>query len=173
MSTEEIIDDILAAEGGYVDDPDDRGGCTKYGITIGTLSEERGEEVDCEAVRHLTEDEARSIYRHKYIHVPGFDQIRDQGPWAVLRELLVDSAVQHGASKAVEWLQEASGAAVDGDFGPNTRGAVNSSDPTRLYNEILAERIRYYGEIISNDHSQARFALGWMRRVTQFVGGME
>lgn len=165
MNAEDLIDEILEAEGGYVDDDADRGGCTNHGITRETLSKWRGREVDCDEVRELTRDEARDIYRKRYIRDPGFDQVLD----ADLRALLVDSGVQHGPQQAIEWLQEAAGTTVDGIIGPNTLAEVREADPRELYLQVLSRRIRYYGAIISNDHSQARFALGWMRRVTQFV----
>lgn len=165
MSTEAIIDRIIAAEGGYVDDPADSGGCTNMGITIETLRQWRNMVVDCEDVRQLTEDEARAIYRNRYIEDPKLDEIRDPK----VRELLVDSAVQHGPGKAVEWLQAATGTTVDGIIGPVTLEAVSHSHPRFLHDAILAQRIRYYGAIISNDPSQARFAEGWMNRVTGFL----
>lgn len=164
MTPDAIIDEILAAEGGYVDDPDDRGGPTHFGITQATLSEWRGEQASRQDVRALTEDEAREIYRHRYLEEPRIDELP-----ARLQPLLVDSAVQHGTGLAVRWLQEAAGTTTDGVIGPVTLEAVRDAPVPDLYRQVLAKRIRYYGWIISNDHSQARFALGWMRRVSRFV----
>jgi lysozyme family protein len=164
MKTDEIIDEILSAEGGYVDDPADRGGCTNFGITLATLAEWRGGEVDCEDVRALTETEARDIYYNEYIQRPGFDRLPRE-----IQPLMVDSAVQHGPRAVIKWLQKAVGAAPDGVIGPQTINAVMGSDLEHVHNSVLAKRVRFYGAIISNDHSQARFAEGWMNRVTKFL----
>ena len=40
-SVDEIAAEIVAREGGYVNDPDDPGGATKYGVTIGTMQRHR------------------------------------------------------------------------------------------------------------------------------------
>jgi hypothetical protein len=63
---DEMIDDILAREGGFVNHPADRGGPTNFGVTQATLASWRGREATIDDVRSLTIDEARDIYRTKY-----------------------------------------------------------------------------------------------------------
>jgi Glycosyl hydrolase 108 len=57
---------VLAEEGGYTNDPDDRGGPTNFGITIDDLREWRGTDVTAEDVKNMTKAEAQEIYRSKY-----------------------------------------------------------------------------------------------------------
>lgn len=166
MKADAIIDHILEAEGGYVDDPDDSGGCTSFGITRATLSKWRGYEVDCREVKRLPKDEAREIYRQRYIEDPKFDELP-----AHLQSLMVDSGVQHGTERAIQWLQKAARVGQDGIIGPNTLAAINDANVAGLYKQVLAQRMVFYGEIISADHSQARFAEGWLRRLQPFVEG--
>ncbi|MBK1725689.1 glycoside hydrolase family 108 protein [Halorhodospira neutriphila] len=166
MDTETIIDHIIEREGGFVHDPDDRGGATRYGVTRETLSEYRGEPASVEDVRQLTEAEARQIYRKWYVEGPGYDAVED----GALRALLVDSAVQHGPSRATRWLQRAAGAKADGVFGPQTAEAVSSRPADQLYAGVLRRRAEAYGQLITEDPSQARFAHGWMRRLGEFIG---
>ncbi|MFW6021779.1 MAG: glycoside hydrolase family 108 protein, partial [Guyparkeria sp.] len=164
--TDDIIDKIIEREGGYVDHPADRGGCTNYGITLATLRRMRGDDsTDCDDVAALTEDEAREIYAEQYIDEPGFSHVKDQR----LFGLLVDSGVQHGPSRAVKWLQDAAGVTADGVYGPVTTRAVNEADPRGLYRRVLARRAEHYGKTIALDPTQSAFAVGWMRRIGEFV----
>jgi len=165
MTPDQVLDHLIAAEGGFVDNPNDRGGCTKYGITLATLRDWRGDYgVDCDAVRALTETEAREIYRARYVEGPKFDELP-----ARLQPLMVDSAVQHGRRRVIKWPQEAAGTTADGVIGPVTLDAMHDSHIAGLYRQILARRAVFYGQIISNDHSQAVFAEGWMRRIRTFI----
>lgn len=164
-SNDRIINEILHREGDrYTEHPNDRGGPTKYGITLRALEIWRGRKLAPASVRNLTEDEARYIYEKTYIKSPGFDKIEDEQ----LRGLVVDSGVQHGTSRAIVWLQKAAGVNTDGIIGPITIRAVNNN-PGTIYNRLLAERIRFYGRIISDDPLQAKFAAGWANRVSEFV----
>ena len=165
MDGDTIIDKVLEREGGFVNDPADRGGATKYGITLDTLADHRDAAVGEEDVRRLTEEEARAIYCADYIEAPGFDGISD----ADLQALAVDAGVNHGTHRAKRWLQRAAGVKVDGIVGPVTLEAVNQGDALPVYMELLRIRAEFYGEIITNDPSQARFAHGWMRRLGEFL----
>jgi lysozyme family protein len=165
MTPDQILDHLIAAEGGFVDNSADRGGCTNYGITLSTLRDWRGDStVDCDAVRALTEAEAREIYRDRYMERPRLSELPVE-----LQALMVDSAVQHGRRRAIRWLQEAAGTTADGIIGPVTLEAVHDANRRGLYRRVLARRAVFYGQIISNDHSQAVFAEGWMRRLRPFI----
>lgn len=62
--------------------------------------------------------------------------------------------------------------AVDGELGPKTLEAINLIfRRSMLFERLLATRIRFYGEIISKNPSQARFAKGRLNRVTSFLDG--
>ena len=53
MTTKEIIDGIIKREGGYVDHPADRGGPTKFGITLATLEAWRGHRITAAYMKDL------------------------------------------------------------------------------------------------------------------------
>lgn len=160
----DLIEDVIVREGGYVDNPDDSAGPTKYGITQATLAAWRKQPVTAQDVQSLQMPEARLIYEAQYLNAPGIYRITDP----TLQALLFDSAVQHGPATAVRWLQAAVGVPIDGDCGPVTAAAANAN-PARAYRQVLATRVRFYGAIISNNHSQAVFAAGWANRVAEFV----
>lgn len=161
---EAIITEILEREGGYVNHPDDKGGPTNFGITMSTLQEWRHKPVTANDVKALSEDEARAIYRDRYIVGPGFAGLPEP-----LRGLVVDSGVNCGVARVTGWIQREVGVTADGKMGPNTQAAVHRADPKRLYRQVLATRIRHYGRIVTDNPKQAAFAAGWANRAAAFV----
>lgn len=163
----DVIDEILAREGGFVDHPSDRGGPTNWGITHDTLAQHRGRDVTVDEVRQLTRGEAREIYEATYINAPRFNQINYQP----LRDLVIDCGVNHGTRRAARWLQQAAGVTDDGIVGPITLRAVNErNDGRELYRKLLAQRCRFFGQLITRDRAQAAFAAGWLdHRVAHFI----
>lgn len=165
MTPESIIDDVIRREGGYVDLSADRGGPTNRGITQATLADWRGQPVTADDVKKLTEVEAREIYRERYLLAPRLHRITDEK----VRALAVDCAVNHGPQQAVKLLQVAARVFPDGAFGPKTEAAVNRMTPSALYARLCAARVRFYGQIITNNPSQAVFAAGWAARIAEFI----
>jgi lysozyme family protein len=164
-----LLDEVLRREGGYVNHPADRGGPTKFGITAKTLGDWRrlGRAATAPEVSALTTDEARAIYRQRYIADPGFEGIKH----LPLLALLIDAGVHSGPKRAVEWLQTALGVSADGVLGPRTRTALMTADPAVLYRRVLAGRLRFLGRLITQDRRQAAFAAGWMNRLAEWVEG--
>ena len=163
MLEAEIIEEILRREGGYTNHPADKGGPTNFGITQEVLSSWRKRPVSLDEVKALDKNEARTIYKARYIDPFSFVT----GP--KLRALVIDAGVNHGVSRATKWLQEALGVEPDGVVGPKTERAMQMAQSQIVYRVFLRRRIVFYGQIIKNDPSQAVFAEGWMRRVAEFV----
>lgn len=84
----------LKWEGGYVNDPSDPGGETKWGI-----SKRAFPELD---IRNLTEQQAADIYANHYWDAAGCD-----GLPLPLCTCVFDTAVNHGVERAVRWLRNA------------------------------------------------------------------
>jgi lysozyme family protein len=165
MTDDDIINRIMAAEGGFVDNMTDRGGPTNFGITMATLAFFRGHPVTLTDIEGLTALEARAIYRKLYIVTPHFDAIANGD----VRAFVVDSAVQHGVRNAVRLLQRALGVHDDGVLGPITLGACAAASAKRLYLGLCGQRVRFYGAIITHDPSQSAFALGWANRIARLI----
>lgn len=165
MTIEALLDDVIRREGGYVDHPADRGGCTKYGITLATLAAVRQHPVHCGDVQALTLEEARAIYRRRYVQAPGFDRVTDPA----LQALLVDYGVHSGPRRAVEALQRAVGATVDGRLGPQTLAALDRVGPEIAQRAVLRLRGEHLAALLQADPSQRVFAAGWLRRLLEFV----
>ena len=178
MILDEIISKVLEREGSkYTDDPADRGGPTKFGITLRSWREHIGNPfVTGDDLKAINEHQARSFYRYRYIIRPNFDRIEDDH----LQELVVDSGVHHGTRRAAKWLQRVVGVRQDGIIGDITLGAVNAADPRSLYLRIVSYRIRLFGRLVSRDpelakarqagfNLQAKFMSGWANRACAFL----
>lgn len=178
MGAEAIIQEVLEREGwpAFTDDPHDRGGPTKGGITLARLRAWRGEPVTVADLMLLEEEEARAIYAEIYVTGPRFDEITDP----LLRGHVVDCGVLHGTDRAARWLQSAiGGLTVDGRVGRLTLGALAMADPHRVGLELAGIRIRFLGRILSSNYreraagrtsrDQSRFAAGWLNRATHFL----
>ncbi len=165
MTVDLILDDLIRREGGYVHDPADRGGPTKYGITQRTLRAWRGQPVTAADVRQLTKDEARAIYRQRYVDLPGFATLPDP-----LRAQVIDNAVLSGPRQAVKDVQRAiGGVTVDGRLGPQTRAALRQQGVTAVHARLMQVRVVRIGRLVQRDPTQARFLTGWLTRITAFA----
>ena len=171
IDDEQLLTEVLEVrEGGaYTNNPADAGGPTRWGITLATLAADRGRPTVAADVQALTEDEARSIYRRRYVLEPGFTKISD----AQVRGLLVDCAILHGPRTSVRFLQRAVGVMDDGVFGDHTLEALRALNPPQLWDRIFAERLAFVGRIITGnlvdaDHDgvpdNAEYAKGWLNR---------
>jgi lysozyme family protein len=80
QSVIQIAETIVAREGGYVNDPDDPGGATKYGVTIGTMRrlglDLTGDgRVSVADVRALSRDQAVDIFITHYFERPQITEL--------------------------------------------------------------------------------------------------
>jgi lysozyme family protein len=146
------IDVVLRNEGGYVNDHDDPGGETKYGI-----SKRAFPDVD---IQGLTIEEAKDIYFEKYWKPLNIDTLTDAN--AALQ--IFDFAVNAGLSRAVKTAQRLSGTYVDGKIGPNTINAINNMGPCFLARYIYARK-EFYQYLAKIKPAQSKFLQGWLNRV--------
>lgn len=174
MNFEAVIDGVLASERGYVNDPQDAGGETNFGITVAVA---RANGYDGPMV-DMPVSLARQIYRNRYIVAPCFDKV------AVLDEQiageLIDTGVNMGPARAAEFLQRwlngfndtgsrYQDVFVDGRIGQVTldalraflrwRGAAGTTVLMRGLNDLQGER---YLELTENNKTQRKFLYGWM-----------
>ncbi|MDD5304254.1 MAG: glycosyl hydrolase 108 family protein [Elusimicrobia bacterium] len=149
---------LLQMEGGYVDNPNDRGGRTKYGITQRTYPS-----MDIE---HLTQDAAAEIYRRDWWDRYGYGRV-EYGPLATK---LLDMSVNMGPDRAHRIMQDACrvlGAEIDADgkLGPATIASVNEyRHPVALLAAVRVLAGAFYLRI-SAAPGQAQFLAGWLSRV--------
>jgi lysozyme family protein len=170
-SIQDILTDIIDREGRtYENVPGDRGGPTKFGITLGRLKTERGH-ASWEDVRSLTETEARDIYYRAYFERPQIDNLPPEiqpfildwyvtsGTWAIkgLQDVLRDLGIDLKADGVIGNLTlDAAQAAQDG-MGED------------LLRALIVERAHFFGRIVANDEGQGKFIRGWINgRIVPF-----
>ncbi|MCU7841927.1 MAG: N-acetylmuramidase [Candidatus Thiodiazotropha sp. (ex Troendleina suluensis)] len=138
-------------EGGFSDDPDDRGGRTNHGV-----SQKSYPDLD---IRNLSLEHTRSIFQKDYWESPQCDEL--PGNWGFA---LFDAAVNHGQKLAVVIMQQALRVKADGINGPITQAAARAADDTAIAH-FFARRARFYFDITIADSTQAKYLNGWMNRL--------
>lgn len=171
---DQLIEDLIAREGGFVDHPADLGGPTNWGITQ-AVARRHGymDEMD-----KLPRSVAASIYKRQYWRAPGFDQLEHVAPR--LAAELFDTGVNMGTGTAIAFLQRALNAlnrngsdfvdvAVDRKFGPQTLRAVEAFFRNRgpsaehvLTKAIDALQGAHYVRLAEARPAQEAFLYGWL-----------
>ena len=150
---DEIIEQVLEHEGGYVDDPTDSGGETKYGISKRAYPNED--------IKGLTVERAKELYKRDYWDRFKVDNLPDR-----IRHIYFDMCVNMGGGRATKILQEACNSKnsykidVDGGIGKDTIKASANLEDFRL----RAYRVMFYAELVMKKPNQEKFWVGWFRR---------
>lgn len=174
---EQIIDDIIKTEGGYVDHPADRGGPTNFGITQAVAREVGNYHGP---MQQMPRNVAVEIYRTRYITGPGFDVIYEIS--STIGTELIDTGVNMGPAVAGIFLQRwlnvfgvaAGDLFIDGRCGPLTRAALRAFIDKRgsegikvLYRALNGVQANRYLELAERDKSQRAFIYGWIKNRVQ------
>jgi lysozyme family protein len=183
MNVRKIAEEIVKREGGYVNDPDDPGGATNLGVTIGTM---RGLKKDLNKdgvvniadVKALTPEIATNIYMEHYYKKPGIDKLP-----AVVQASVFDMYVNAG-NNAVKILQRMLNnmgfeCKVDGAIGPNTVEAAFKAyekAPSEFADAYGIARRNYYYALADSRPASRKFARrkdggkgGWIVRAEEFI----
>lgn len=182
-SVRELASEIVAREGGFVEDPDDPGGATKYGVTIHTLRrlglDVTGDgRVDGADVRRLTQAQAVEIYIDHFFRRPGIGALPE-----VLQPTVFDMYVNAGAH-AVKILQRLCGqmgfaCSEDGLIGPETIRAAQrafEAAPGHMADAYGIARRNYYYALADARPASRKYARrrdggkgGWIARAEEFI----
>jgi lysozyme family protein len=164
VTVDQLITGILLREGGYRDDPSDRGGPTNLGVTAATLGEWRrlGRPATRDEVRALETPEARAIYRARYVRP--FETV----PFGELQAQLVDIGVTSGPVTALEMLQTVLGVTVDGVLGDRTRAALAALPWKLTNNALVALRVKHMAADAEAHPAQREHLRGWVNRAVTF-----
>lgn len=173
-NVDQLIEDVIEREGGYVNHPADRGGPTNWGITE-AVARRQGFVGD---MRALPRSDAAAIYRRLYWHKPRFDAVSERAP--VLAAELFDTGINMGTGTATAFLQRALNAlnreakdypdlAVDRSIGPATLAALDAFLDKRgkaaegvLLKAVEALQGAHYLNIAEARPSQEAFVYGWL-----------
>ena len=183
LSVQTIAEEIVGREGGYVNDPDDPGGATNFGVTIHTMRrlglDLTGDgSITSEDVKRLTRPQAVEIFVEHYYRRPGIAGLPD-----ALQASVFDMYVNAGAN-AVKILQRllrdmGLDVAVDGAIGPQTLRATYAAydnGPDRLVDAYGIARRNYYYALADRRPASRKYARrrdggkgGWIKRAEEFI----
>lgn len=183
LNVRQLAEDIVTREGGFVDDPNDPGGATNFGVTIHTMRrlglDPTGDgQVDTADVRALTRDQAVQIFLDHYFTRPGISALPE-----VLQPSVFDMYVNAGAN-AVRILQRllvemGYDLDVDGVIGPQTESAARAAArvaPDHIADAYGIARREYYYALADRRPASRRYARkrdggkgGWIVRAEEFI----
>lgn len=181
MSFEQAYAFVRHWEGGFVNDPKDPGGATKYGISFRFLKQYKkmgdidGDgDVDADDILALTPEKAMEIYREAFwrkqcLHeLPPFEAA-----------FMFDTGINMGPLRAGQILQRVlnrhgAGLLVDGDVGPKTRRAClvicgDVHHGNAVMRELPFRRVRAYNDVVAANPALLKFMPGWLNRVFAFA----
>ncbi len=182
-SVDQLAREIVVREGGYVNDPDDPGGPTNHGVTLGTmralgLDLDKDGDVDADDVRRLSIEQAVEIFKQHYYRRPRIDLLPEP-----LRPSVFDMYVNAGGN-AIKILQRLLArfdepVAVDGALGPQTAAAAARAYEKAGYYLVDAygiARRNYYYRLGDRRPSLRKYARrrdggkgGWIVRAEEFI----
>ncbi|MEL6585240.1 MAG: holin-associated N-acetylmuramidase [Pseudomonadota bacterium] len=183
LTVRSIAEAIVAREGGYVNDPDDPGGATNFGVTIHTMRRlgldlDGDGDVDSRDVRRLTRSRAVDIFIDHYFRRVKVDQLPEP-----LQATVFDMYVNSG-SNAVRILQRLLrqmhfDVTVDGVIGPQTIAATRNAmgkAPDHMVDAYGIARRNYYYALADRRPASRKYARrrdggkgGWIRRAEEFI----
>ena len=145
MNFDIAFDRLIGAEGGYVNDPKDPGGETKFGI-----SKRSYPNVD---IANLTVGDARNIYLRDFWNPLGVAH-------PAIKFQVFDFAVNSGIQTAIRKLQAAIGVADDGHWGPISAAALEGMDVNDVLMRFMALRLRFW----TRCSAWSAMGAGWVNR---------
>jgi len=183
VNVADIANEIVAREGGFVNDPADPGGATKYGVTIGTLRalglDKTGDgRITVEEVRALTRADALRIFKERYFRGPRIDLLPEP-----LQPSVFDMQVNAG-SNAVRILQRLLAKFDEPTFADGLIGSKTAEAAARAYQKAgpylvdayAIARHNYYFRLADRKPSLRKFARtragtkgGWIKRAEEFM----
>lgn len=166
-SLDAIIDKILKAEGGYVNNPNDNGGPTNFGVTQATYTRYLGRPATIDDIKKMPIAHARDIFKKQYYYAPKINLLPED-----LQPVVTDACVLYGPKRAIIFLQKVVDVAEDGVLGPATAKAADNFISVHgivdAVNYYVEERIEFCERIVARNPSQKIFLKGWKNRANTF-----
>jgi len=158
---------LMQLEGGFVDNPNDKGGPTNKGITLKTfvtfrhLMNKPLPTID--DLKNISDEEWGEIMKSLYWNKFRADKIHNQA----IAEIVVDWYINSGTT-AIKKVQRLLGVIADGIVGRNTIFAINGMNPQYFFNKVKDARAEYYKKITVRNPTYKVFYNGWMNRLNRF-----
>lgn len=150
MDFDTAFERLIGHEGGWVNDPNDPGGETKFGISRRSYP--------TEIIRTMTLERAKEIYKRDFWGPAGCDAVPD-----ALKFDLFDTAVNAGVKTAIKMLQKSVGEDEDGILGARTLQAVWNAPPQLIDKRFNGHRLDHLNNLSTWPH----FGRGWSQRIAE------
>jgi lysozyme family protein len=151
---------VIKSEGGYVNDPADRGGETNLGVTIDAWGTYLKRAIQPGEMKALKQETVKPFYKQMYWDLVKCDDLPAGIDYAVF-----DFAVNAGVSRAAKFLQRAVGAVDDGVIGSGTLALVAKTTPGKLLENFAEQKEAFYNTLAEKNPTQQKFLKGWLARV--------
>ena len=158
-----LIPIIKKWEGGYSDNPNDRGGATNSGVTLAVYQSVYGKSKTKNDLKKMTNDQWNYIFTKLYWNKWKADDIKNQS----IANILVDWVWMSGIG-TIKKIQSLFGLTADGIVGNKTISYINSHDQEEVFNKIWNRRKQFYESLVKNNPSQKVFLKGWMNRLNTY-----
>ena len=158
-----LIPIIKKWEGGYSDNPNDRGGATNSGVTLAVYQSVYGKSKTKNDLKKMTNEQWDYIFTKLYWNKWKADDIKNQS----IANILVDWVWMSGLG-TIKKIQSLFGLTADGIVGNKTISYINSHDQEEVFNKIWNRRKSFYESLVNNNPSQKVFLKGWMNRLNTF-----
>ena len=160
---------ILKWEGGFVNDPLDKGGATNKGVTLAVWKaqgyDKNGDgKIDVADLKLLSTNDATNILKKNYWDRWKADQIKSQA----IANTVVDWVWGSGAW-GIKIPQRILGVKDDGLVGSKTLQALNNQDPKKFLEKLYLARFDFLDGIVASNPSQKRFIKGWKNRMNDLI----
>ncbi len=160
---------VLKYEGGFVNDPTDRGGATNMGVTLSAYKsvgyDHDGDgDIDANDIKLLTKDDAMMVMKVGYWDRWRADSIKNQS----VAETLVEWV--WGSGKwGIVIPQRILGVTDDGRVGMQTINALNAANQKWLHEKIRLAKLQFIADLIKAHPEQVKFQNGWVRRINEYI----
>ena len=162
---------VLRREGGFVNNVNDPGGATNFGVSLRwlksqnlllELEHEEGDltQDEVSVVKDMTQSEAESFYKTKWWDVGNYSAIIPQA----VGTKVFDTAVNVGPKRAVIFAQQALLLTPDGVLGPKTLTSINATNSITLLNELQHNQADFYTRLVASNPARQPFLKGWLAR---------
>jgi len=151
---------VLRFEGGYINDPDDPGGATKYGISHKSYPGVN--------IENLTVEQAATLYRRDYWEPLRIDLIKAQ----MVANNIFDFAVNAGAAASIAAARRVVGLSAFGPMSLVDVKKINAMAQDKFNAAFYAQRAAHYNNLAIKNPRLKKFLNGWLSRAKSFVNGL-
>lgn len=176
----DAIETVLMHEGGFVNDPNDPGGATNFGISIRFLKSLKENDIEylknagvlvpssitVDFIRTLSQFNAETIYEIFFWNKNGYSKINDIDVATKVFDISVNTGSLY-SNRCIQYaVRSVTGKELsyDGILGAESINAINSCEPKSLLCALKSEVAGYYRSLVAIVPSRKIYLNGWLNR---------